>query len=131
MLPPRAGARKIQLRGAFKGATVVRSSVDWKWEDQDGGKGSPGTVLDIQGGNAIEKKIVLRFGLKNSFRLHLDSCAMSNRVGSEAIERLHFLASLPLASTWRREGGKTMQPFNRFQSRLDIISSQNSIGFSS
>ena len=36
MLPPRAGARKIQLRGAFKGATVVRSSVDWKWEEQGG-----------------------------------------------------------------------------------------------
>ena len=48
IVPPRATSRKIQLRGVFKGATVVRSSVDWEWEEQDGGKGSPGTVLDIQ-----------------------------------------------------------------------------------
>ena len=48
ILPPRASSRKIPLRGVFKGATVVRSSVDWKWEDQDGGKGSPGSVLNIQ-----------------------------------------------------------------------------------
>ena len=41
-----------------------------------------------------------------------------NGIGSEAIERLHFLASLPLAGTVQREGGEKMQPFNRFQSRL-------------
>ena len=28
-----------------------------------------------------------------------------NKVGSEVIERLHFLASLPLAGTTRMEGG--------------------------
>ena len=42
----------------------------------------------------------------------------SNNVGSDAIERLHFVASLPLASTGQREGGEKTQPFNRFQSRL-------------
>ena len=36
----------------------------------------------------------------------------------EAIEGLHFLASLPLAGTGRTEGGEKMQPFNRFHSRL-------------
>ena len=41
-----------------------------------------------------------------------------NGVGSKVIERLHFLASLPLAITGQREGGEKKQPFNRFQSRL-------------
>ena len=41
-----------------------------------------------------------------------------NGVGSEAIERLRFLASLPLAGTGRSEAGEKTQPFNRFQSRL-------------
>ena len=43
-----------------------------------------------------------------------------NGVGSEAIERLCFLASLPLAGTGQREGGKKTKPFNRFQPRLGI-----------
>ena len=41
-----------------------------------------------------------------------------NEMGWEAIERMRFLASLPLAGTGQREGGKKMQPFNRFQSGL-------------
>ena len=36
----------------------------------------------------------------------------------EAIEGLHFLASLPLAGTGWTEGGEKTQPFNRFHSRL-------------
>ena len=36
----------------------------------------------------------------------------------EAIEGLRFLASLPLASTGRTEGGEKTQPFNRFHSHL-------------
>ena len=39
-------------------------------------------------------------------------------VGMEAIEGLHFLASLPLAGTGRTKGGEKTQPFNRFHSRL-------------
>ena len=49
LVPPRASSRRIQLRGIFRGATVVRSSLHWKWEDQDGGKGSPGSVVDVEG----------------------------------------------------------------------------------
>ena len=44
--------------------------------------------------------------------------ALSTGVGMEAIEGLRFLASLPLASTGRTEGGKKTQPFKRFHSRL-------------
>ena len=42
-------------------------------------------------------------------------------MGSEAIERLCFLASLPLAGTGQREGGEKKQPFNRFQSCLGML----------
>ena len=38
----------------------------------------------------------------------------------EVIEGLRFLASLPLASTRRTEGGEKTQHFNRFHSRLFI-----------
>ena len=44
-----------------------------------------------------------------------------NEMGWEAIERLCFLASLPLAGTGQKERGKKTQPFNRFQSRLGIL----------
>ena len=42
----------------------------------------------------------------------------SQVTGLEVIERLHFLASLPLAGTGQRQGGEKTQPFNRFQPRL-------------
>ena len=44
-----------------------------------------------------------------------------NRVGSEAIERLRFLAYPPLAGTMQREGGEKTQPFNCSQPRLGIL----------
>ena len=43
-------------------------------------------------------------------------------MGMEAIEVLRFLASLPLAGTGQTEGGEKTQPFNRFHSRLFILS---------
>ena len=50
--------------------------------------------------------------------LHLSS--IHNEMEWEAIERLLFLASLPLAATGQREGGEKTQPFNRFQPRLGM-----------
>ncbi|KAK6979128.1 E3 ubiquitin-protein ligase MIB2-like isoform X1 [Biomphalaria glabrata] len=38
--------QKCQAKGIFKGATVTRGSY-WRWEAQDGGEGSKGTVVDI------------------------------------------------------------------------------------
>ena len=49
LVPARASSRRIQLRGIFRGATVVRSSLHWDWGEQDGGKGRPGTVVDVEG----------------------------------------------------------------------------------
>ncbi|KAK3738857.1 hypothetical protein QZH41_015066, partial [Actinostola sp. cb2023] len=43
----REGATKIQARGLFGGARVERGP-DWRWGEQDGGKGGQGTVVALQ-----------------------------------------------------------------------------------
>lgn len=47
-MPRRQGAVKVQARGIFAGARVVRGP-DWDWGNQDGGEGKAGTVTDIRG----------------------------------------------------------------------------------
>uniref|UniRef100_A0A182TLS6 RING-type E3 ubiquitin transferase n=1 Tax=Anopheles melas TaxID=34690 RepID=A0A182TLS6_9DIPT len=47
-LPPRKGAAKIQLKGIFVGARVTRGP-DWEWNNQDGGPGKTGRVMEIRG----------------------------------------------------------------------------------
>ncbi|XP_035915376.1 E3 ubiquitin-protein ligase MIB2 [Anopheles stephensi] len=47
-LPPRKGTPKIQLKGIFVGARVIRGP-DWEWNNQDGGPGKTGRVLEIRG----------------------------------------------------------------------------------
>lgn len=47
-VPPRKGSQRIQLRGIFVGAKVVRGP-DWEWNDQDGGEGKTGRVMEIRG----------------------------------------------------------------------------------
>jgi E3 ubiquitin-protein ligase mind-bomb len=47
LLDPRRKSKKIAVRGIFQGARVVRG-VDWQWEDQDGGNGRRGKVIEIQ-----------------------------------------------------------------------------------
>ncbi|XP_077551370.1 E3 ubiquitin-protein ligase MIB2-like [Haemaphysalis longicornis] len=46
-VPPRRGSTKVQVRGIFKGAKVVRGE-HWEWENEDGGKGQVGTVSSIK-----------------------------------------------------------------------------------
>lgn len=41
-------SRRVPARGVFQGARVVRGH-DWRWNDQDGGAGKEGTVLEISG----------------------------------------------------------------------------------
>uniref|UniRef100_A0A182VU66 RING-type E3 ubiquitin transferase n=1 Tax=Anopheles minimus TaxID=112268 RepID=A0A182VU66_9DIPT len=48
LLPPRKGSIKIQLKGIFAGARVTRGP-DWEWNNQDGGPGKSGRVLEIRG----------------------------------------------------------------------------------
>ncbi|XP_072035840.1 E3 ubiquitin-protein ligase MIB2-like [Amphiura filiformis] len=45
-MPPRQMSEKVQLLGIVAGARVKRGP-DWKWEDQDGGKGKIGIVTEI------------------------------------------------------------------------------------
>ncbi|XP_071451950.1 E3 ubiquitin-protein ligase MIB2 [Hetaerina americana] len=47
-LVPRIGCYKIQLKGIFVGAKVMRG-LDWDWGNQDGGEGKTGRVIDIRG----------------------------------------------------------------------------------
>ncbi|XP_041378055.1 E3 ubiquitin-protein ligase MIB2-like [Gigantopelta aegis] len=43
----RSSCQRIQSTGIFPGATVVRGT-HWKWSNQDGGPGSPGTVKTVE-----------------------------------------------------------------------------------
>lgn len=47
-VPPRKGAKRIQLKGIFVGAKVIRGP-DWEWGHQDGGEGKSGRVMEIRG----------------------------------------------------------------------------------
>ncbi|XP_053675177.1 E3 ubiquitin-protein ligase MIB2 [Anopheles nili] len=47
-LPPRKGSTKVQLKGIFVGAKVTRGA-DWEWNNQDGGPGKTGRVMEIRG----------------------------------------------------------------------------------
>ena len=51
---PRAGEPRLEVRGLYPGATVERGP-DWRFGDQDGGRGGRGVVraeLDWEGGAA-------------------------------------------------------------------------------
>ncbi|XP_061388024.1 E3 ubiquitin-protein ligase MIB2-like, partial [Musca vetustissima] len=47
-VPPRKCSNRIQLKGIFVGAKVVRGP-DWEWGQQDGGEGQTGLVMEIRG----------------------------------------------------------------------------------
>ncbi|KAL1116546.1 hypothetical protein AAG570_005018 [Ranatra chinensis] len=47
-LTARKGSTKLNYYGTFIGAKVVRGS-HWEWNDQDGGEGKTGRVLDVRG----------------------------------------------------------------------------------
>ncbi|XP_065199147.1 E3 ubiquitin-protein ligase mib1-like [Sycon ciliatum] len=46
-LEKRSKSKKMQLKGFFPGAKVVRGT-DWEWENQDGGPGRVGKIYEIQ-----------------------------------------------------------------------------------
>ncbi|XP_030376878.1 E3 ubiquitin-protein ligase MIB2 [Scaptodrosophila lebanonensis] len=47
-VPPRKDGKRIPLRGIFVESKVVRGP-DWEWNDQDGGEGKTGRVVEIRG----------------------------------------------------------------------------------
>ena len=54
----RLGAKKVQSRGIFPGAKVVRG-VDWRWNNQDGGEGKEGVVVELRNWKNLPKRGVL------------------------------------------------------------------------
>lgn len=58
-VPPRSlnNNTLIQAKGIFKGARVVRGH-DWDWENQDGGKGRTGEVMEIRGWDELSRRSV-------------------------------------------------------------------------
>ncbi|XP_022109239.1 uncharacterized protein LOC110989278 isoform X2 [Acanthaster planci] len=56
-VPCRISARQCTAFGIFLGAEVVRGP-DWKWDDQDGGVGTIGTVSDMYGADNSYRSLV-------------------------------------------------------------------------
>ncbi|XP_035697228.1 E3 ubiquitin-protein ligase MIB2-like isoform X1 [Branchiostoma floridae] len=71
-VPKRHGSVKVQSRGIFPGARVVRGP-DWDWGNQDGGPGNTGKVIEIRGwdnesGNSVVQ-VTWSSGATNVYRL--------------------------------------------------------------
>ena len=72
-LPPRAISPKVEAKGFFPGAMVVRG-LCWEWEDQDGGDGQIGKVTEIQEFHSKYRRNVARVqwlgnGVSNVYRI--------------------------------------------------------------
>lgn len=69
---PRKGSTKIQFKGLYIGAKVVRGT-DWEWGDQDGGPGHTGRVIDIKGWDNETSRSVVKItwssGNNNVYRV--------------------------------------------------------------
>lgn len=78
LLEPRKKSKKLQLRGLFPGARVNRG-VDWQWDDQDGGSGKRGKLLDIQDWLATAPRsaayVQWDSGFKNVYRVGFEGMA--------------------------------------------------------
>ncbi|XP_042895609.1 E3 ubiquitin-protein ligase MIB2 [Parasteatoda tepidariorum] len=71
-MPKRQGAARLQMKGIFVNAKVVRGP-DWDWGNQDGGEGKTGKVLDIRGWDNESERSVANVtwssGSTNVYRL--------------------------------------------------------------
>ncbi|XP_066603887.1 E3 ubiquitin-protein ligase MIB2 isoform X2 [Prorops nasuta] len=76
-LSPREGCTKIELKGIFIGAKVIRGP-DWEWGNQDGGRGQTGRVMDIRGWDNDSGRSVATVtwgtGSTNVYRLGYKGC---------------------------------------------------------
>ncbi|CAH0558346.1 unnamed protein product [Brassicogethes aeneus] len=97
-LPARRDARQANLKGIFVGATVVRG-FNWEWNDQDGGEGKMGKVLDIRGWDNESSRSVANVawfsGSTNVYRLgHKGNCDVKCVEGSQG--GLYYPEHLPV-----------------------------------
>ncbi|XP_064610755.1 E3 ubiquitin-protein ligase MIB2-like [Liolophura sinensis] len=69
-VPKREGGSKVEAKGIYPGAKVVRGP-DWEWEDQDGGKG--GKVVNVMNWGTDTGRsgvsVVWSSGSKNNYRV--------------------------------------------------------------
>lgn len=66
----RQGSIKLDARGIFKGAKVVRGP-DWEWKDQDGGQNKEGEVKEIVGWKDETTKDAVRVSWKEGQRANI------------------------------------------------------------
>ncbi|XP_060065231.1 E3 ubiquitin-protein ligase MIB1-like isoform X1 [Ylistrum balloti] len=75
---PRRKSKKITARGIYPGARVVRG-VDWQWDDQDGGNGRRGKVIEIQDWGAASPRsaayVLWDNASKNLYRVAFEGMA--------------------------------------------------------
>ncbi|KAL8624340.1 hypothetical protein ACOMHN_044771 [Nucella lapillus] len=62
----RSKSTKIRVMGVFPDATVTRGK-DWQWDDQDGGIGSDGRVLDVVTAATHSTRSMVKVQWKNEF----------------------------------------------------------------
>ena len=72
-MPPRAGSLRIEAKGLFPGAVVVRGN-SWEWDDQDGGEGQEGNITEVQEFHSKYRRNVARVqwignGVTNVYRI--------------------------------------------------------------
>ncbi|XP_063229552.1 E3 ubiquitin-protein ligase MIB2 [Bacillus rossius redtenbacheri] len=97
---PRKGCVKIQLKGIFVGAKVVRGA-DWDWNNQDGGEGKTGRVIDIRGWDNESGRSVANVtwtsGSTNVYRLgHKGKVDLKYAQGQEAVGGFYYRDHLPV-----------------------------------
>ncbi|CAM9946622.1 unnamed protein product [Lampetra fluviatilis] len=113
----RAGLERVQLRGLFQGAKVVRGP-DWDWGNQDGGDGKHGKVNEIRGWDAESWRSVACVtwanGSTNVYRV-----GHKGKVDLKCIADSHggyyFAEHLPLLGEPAEVRGQEMQEERAFQ----------------
>jgi hypothetical protein len=98
LLEPRRKAKKTTCRGLFPSARVVRG-VDWQWEDQDGGNGKRGKLVELQDWSSSCPRsasyVVWDSGAKNLYRVGFEGMA-DLKVVSDAKGYAVYREHLPL-----------------------------------
>ncbi|XP_046670485.1 E3 ubiquitin-protein ligase MIB2 isoform X1 [Homalodisca vitripennis] len=97
-MTPRKGSTKIQSRGIFIGAKVIRGT-DWEWGDQDGGSGHTGRVVDIKGWDNETSRSVAKItwtsGNNNVYRVGHNG-RVDLKYVEEAVGGFYYPAHLPI-----------------------------------
>lgn len=67
-MAPRKGCAKVQMKGIFVGAKVVRGP-DWDWSNQDGGEGN-----ERHSGSRCDRKVLTWYGESKEERKITKAC---------------------------------------------------------